>query len=337
MKELVSLDDYCQLFSELKQIRMLRLLRKDTIHSKIKRRSGRKHLDEFVKKYWKGGYVYLESGDYLYTPSLKEYSNSIRITDPYVPEQLISKFCKPGNVVMDIGANIGEWTLHMAKMVGETGRVFSIDPIPAMIQALKKTIAINKLSQVSITECAISNKISHTEFVIPFSKDNQAESGLSQVVTDEEYCSPEGLMAAKYIGSKEIKKIKTIKVPTVDLDNFISEKCIKRLDFIKIDVERHERLVLEGGQQALKTLKPSLVLEVGGEKTKEDREKIADLLRTLNYEIIGIILHGGIVEVTWSQYLEMKDPFKLPGASNVLFLPTFMKQSKEKEVSKVVS
>ncbi len=124
VKEIISMQDYRELFGELRQVRNLRLLRKNKIHSNIKRKSGRKRLEGLVKKFWEGGYVYLESGDYLYMPSLKEYDNSIRITNPYVPEQIIPKFCKPGNVVMDIGANVGEWTLHMAKMVGETGRVF---------------------------------------------------------------------------------------------------------------------------------------------------------------------------------------------------------------------
>ena len=324
MKKIVSLADYQELFSELKQIRTLRLLRKDTVHSKIKRRSGRKRLDEFVKKFWEGGYVYLESGDYLYMPSLKEYDNSIRITNPYVPEQIIPKFCKPGNVVMDIGANIGEWTLHMAKMVGETGRVFSIDPIPSMTKALKKTIAVNNLSQVSVSQYAMSNKIGHSKLVSPFDKDNRVISGWSRLTGDEEYCSPEELMTATYPGIKEVTKINTIEVQTITLDGFISEKCIERLDFIKIDVEGHERWVIEGGQQTLKTLKPSLVLEVGAEKKKEDREKIADQLRTLGYEIFGVILHGGIAEVTWSQYLEMKSPFTPQVAVNVLFLPALL-------------
>ena len=324
MKKIVCLADYRELFSELKQIRTLRLLRKDTIHSKIKRRSGRKRLDEFVKKFWEGGYVYLESGDYLYMPSLKEHDNSIMITNPYVPEQIIQKFCKPGNVVMDIGANIGEWTLHMAKMVGETGRVFSIDPIPSMTQALKKTIAVNNLSQVSVSQYAMSNKIGHSKLVTPFDKDNRVKLGWSRLTGDEEYCSPEELMTATYRGIKEVAKINTIEVQTITLDSFISEKCIERLDFIKIDVEGHERWVVEGGLQTLKTLKPSLVIEAGAEKKKEDREKIADQLRTLGYEIFGVILYGGIAEVTWSQYLEMKSPFTSQAAVDVLFLPALL-------------
>ena len=75
---------------------------------------------------------------------------------------------------MDIGANMGEWSLHMAKMVGGNGRVFSVEPSPSMVQALEKTMAINNFSQVSISECAISNKTGHSQFSIPFNKGNRA-------------------------------------------------------------------------------------------------------------------------------------------------------------------
>lgn len=320
-KKSFSTRDYSELFSELRQIRTLRFSRKNKIHSNIKRQAGRKRLEEFIEEFWDGGYVYLESGDYLYVPPVKENGDLARLFNPYIPEQIISKFCRPGNVVMDIGTNAGEWTLQMAKMVGSTGRVYSIDPLPSMNQAVKKTVAINNLSQVSISQYAISNKIGSSKFTTPFNKEDQAKPGYSQLVSDEQFNSPEELALEIYPHAKELVKTKTIEVKTVTLDYFVSEKNITKLDFIKIDVERHERLAIEGGQQALKTFKPSLILEAGGEKTKEDREVIADQLRAVGYEIIGIVLHDGVIEVTWPQYIEMKKPFAPPYTANVLFLP----------------
>ena len=321
MKKKFSTQDYRELFSELRQIRALRLSRKNKIHSNIKRQAGRKRLEEFVEEFWDGGYVYLENGDYLYVPSIMEIGDPARLFNPYIPEQIIPKFCRPGNVVMDIGANAGEWTLQMAKMVGNTGRVFSIDPLPSMNQAIKKTVAINNLSQVSISQYAISNKIGSSKLTIPFNKEDQAKSGWSQLVSDEQFNSPEELALEIYPHVKEVVKTKTIEVKTVTLDYFVSEKNITKLDFIKIDVERHERLAIEGGRQTLKNFKPSLILETGSEKTKEDREIIADQLRTTGYEIIGIVLRDGVIEVTWPQYIEMKEPFAPPNTVNVLFLP----------------
>jgi len=316
MKEIFSVQDYRELFGELRQVRNLRLLRKNKIHSNIKRKFGRKRLEEFVKKFWKGGYVYLECGDYLYVPSVVESSHPHRLFDPYVPEQIISKFCNLGSIVMDIGANMGEWSLHMAKMVGGNGRVFCFEPIPSMVQALEKTIAINNFSQVSISECAISNKTGHSQFSIPFDKDNQAIPFWSRLVLGEEFATP------KWIDNPwaKVATTKTIEVQTTTLDRFTSEKSITKLDFIKIDVEGHEKYVIEGGQKTLKTLKPAIILEAANEETA-DREIIADQLRKLNYKLVGIIMHDGIIEVSWSQYINMEDPFDPTYSVNVLFLP----------------
>ena len=85
MKKLYSIQDYRELFGELRQLRKLRLSRKDKIHSNIKRRYGRKRLEEFVEKFWEGGYVHLESGDYLYIPPIKEMGHPLRLIQPYVP------------------------------------------------------------------------------------------------------------------------------------------------------------------------------------------------------------------------------------------------------------
>ena len=316
MKEIISIQDYRELFGELRQVRNLRLLRKNKIHSNIKRKSGRKRLEELAKKFWKGGYVYLESGDYLYVPSVLESSHPYRLFDPYVPEQIISKFCKLGSIVFDIGANMGEWSIHMAKMVGGDGRVFCFDPIPSMVQALEKTIAINNFSQVSISECAISNKTGHSQFSIPFDKDNQAIPYWSRLVLGEEFATP------KWIDNPwaKVATTKTIEVQTTTLDRFTSEKNITKLDFIKIDVEGHEKYVIEGGQKTFKTLKPAMILEAACEETA-DREIIADQLRKLNYKLVGIVQQEGIIECSWSQYINMEDPFDPTYPENVLFLP----------------
>jgi FkbM family methyltransferase len=217
---------------------------------------------------------------------------------------------------MDIGANMGEWSLHMAKMVGGNGRVFCFEPIPSMVQALEKTIAINNFSQVSISECAISNKTGHSQFSIPFDKDNQAIPFWSRLVLGEEFATP------KWIDNPwaKVATTKTIEVQTTTLDRFTSEKSITKLDFIKIDVEGHEKYVIEGGQKTLKTLKPAIILEAANEETA-DREIIADQLRKLNYKLVGIIMHDGIIEVSWSQYVNMEDPFDPTYSVNVLFLP----------------
>jgi FkbM family methyltransferase len=169
---------------------------------------------------------------------------------------------------------------------------------------------------VSISECAISNKTGHSQFSIPFDKDNQAIPFWSRLVLGEEFATP------KWIDNPwaKVATTKTIEVQTTTLDRFTSEKNITKLDFIKIDVEGHEKYVIEGGQKTLETLKPAMILEAACEETA-DREIIADQLRKLNYKLVGIVQQEGIIECSWSQYINMKDPFDPTYPENVLFLP----------------
>ena len=63
-----------------------------------------------------------------------------------------------------------------------------------------------------------------------------------------------------------------------------------------------------------------MILEAASEETA-DREIIAEQLRKLNYKLVGITLQDGIIEASWSQYINMTSPFDPTYPVNVLFLP----------------
>lgn len=308
INELISVLDYRRLFGELRHLRRLRFLRKDKIPFHIKRRYGRKELEEFVSKFWNGGYVYLESGDYLYLPPMKKMDVLWPLMEPYIPEQIIGKFSAPGNTVMDIGANIGQWTLRMANKVGYEGCVYSFEPIPLIHESLKKTLFINNLSQVTVSPLAIDNQTGDSEFIIPIDVNDRAIHGESKLNTKGESWL-----------SEKIKKTRIIEVKTITLDEFASQQSLVRLDFVKIDVEGAEIRVLEGGQKTFSHFNPALILEAGCEG-EDERKKISDLLRSWGYQIIGVILPHGIVEVSWKQYTSQENPFIKEYPSNILFL-----------------
>jgi len=308
-KDLVSILDYRELFVNLRYLRKLRYSRKEKIPFKIKRRYGRKELEEFVSKFWDGGYVYLETGDYLYLPPMQEMNVFWKLKEPYIPEQIIEKFSSPGNTVMDIGANIGEWTLRMANKVGSTGCVYSFEPIPVINQSLNKTLRINNLSQVILSQVALDSCSGDSEFTIPLDENNLAIHGESRLGSEE----------GNWNIYTDVKKTTSIKVKTITLDQFSSEQSMNRLDFVKIDVEGKEVQVLEGGQETFSRFTPALILEVGCEEEK-DRKRIAELLRSWGYSITGIVVAHGIVEIGWDQYISLTDPFIKKYPSNVLFL-----------------
>ena len=93
MKALTTVHEYRKLFGKLRHLRRLRLSRKDKIPFEIKRQYGRKRLEAFVKNFWHGGYVYYETCDYLYIPPISNTNSIWRLIEPYIPEQILEKFC----------------------------------------------------------------------------------------------------------------------------------------------------------------------------------------------------------------------------------------------------
>ena len=149
---------------------------------------------------------------------------------------------------MDVGANMGDWALPMAKAVGATGRVLAFEPVPYLADALGKTLRINGFPASVVSRKALSDSIGDAAFTIA-----QREGDLLNV-----RCS--GL-------SVDLEDGYQTTVTTTTLDAFCEEEQIDRLDFIKIDVESHEAAVNQGGAGAIagaiERFHPAIVFEAG--------------------------------------------------------------------------
>ena len=84
----------------------------------------------------------------------------LSINEIYEPleTEFVKKEVKKGNVVLDIGANIGYYTLIFAKLVGENGKVFAFEPDPTNFALLKKNVEMNGYKNVVLVQRAVSNK-----------------------------------------------------------------------------------------------------------------------------------------------------------------------------------
>ena len=84
---------------------------------------------------------------------------------------LMKNKVKPAMNVIDIGANIGLFTLILAKLVGKSGHVYSFEPDPQLFQILNENVKLNQLENVSTFQLAVSNKIGKAKFSQNFSQD----------------------------------------------------------------------------------------------------------------------------------------------------------------------
>jgi FkbM family methyltransferase len=150
---------------------------------------------------------------------------------------LFKKVVKQGNVVVDLGANIGYFTLLAAKLVGENGKVFSFEPEPQNFNYLIRNIELNNYQNVFAYQKAIADKVGKTKLYIC-----TYDSGHHTINQSE------GIEAYRLGRAGETKEIE---IDLVTLDSFLADKTDK-VDIVKIDVEGAEALAIDGMREILK-------------------------------------------------------------------------------------
>ena len=146
-------------------------------------------------------------------------------------------------VCLDIGANIGLYTLALAALAPQ-GSVWAFEPGPSTFDFLSRNIQVNKLSHAHAVHAAVGDVTGTVEFQdIPF-----FTAGSFLVVG-------EPFLTTEVLGSL------CIKTPSITIDQFMADQGLDRLDFVKVDVEGGELSVLDGAVQTLAVHQPLVVLE----------------------------------------------------------------------------
>lgn len=184
---------------------------------------------------------------------------------------LIRSHLSEGSVFVDIGANIGWFTLQASRWVGDSGKVFSFEPRPSTFDHLSKSIKINGLENITIYNKALSDEV-----------------GSATLIAPEGHNSP---------GSSYLGKGKGVPVLLSTLDALLPP--LDRLDFIKMDVEGWEPNVIKGAVQTIQKFHPIILSEISPWMLRErsgvsDRDYIS-LINSLGYDCQNI-KNGEIID-----------------------------------------
>lgn len=189
---------------------------------------------------------------------------------------LMDRFVKPGMVVIDVGANLGEVSLAAARRVGISGHVYAFEPMDSQFACLIDNININEIKQITPEKKGLSDQggVASIYSVSGVFKDGTKHVGLGTLYPSSERSIPSG------------------EIELTTLDEYCSVKGVERIDLVKIDVEGAELAVLQGGVGALQRFKPYLIVEIQPGTTHSAGyrpEDIVNLLKTLGYSfyIIG--------------------------------------------------
>ncbi len=159
------------------------------------------------------------------------------VYDEYETETL-ENYVKEGMTAIDIGAHIGYFTLIISGAAGNTGKVYAFEPEPKNFSLLSKNIGLNQRSNIALLPLALSDKPGKLKLFL-----DKANLGNMSLASQN---IPGGDLEGE------------VEVETTTLDNFLEDK---KVDFIKMDVQGAEGLVIGGAENTLKNNKLKILME----------------------------------------------------------------------------
>jgi FkbM family methyltransferase len=173
----------------------------------------------------RGNIIYLSPGDNDLTPWIALYGK----WEPHVENTLLASL-RPGDTVIDIGANVGYHTLVMANGVGSGGQIHAFEANPEAMRLLRATMSLNAFGWIRLYEKAVLDRSG--TFTLASDPDH---FGSGHVITDRE--------SSDYGASYS----KRVEVAAVTLDAELAHQ-VGTVDLIHMDIEGSEPLALRGGQ-----------------------------------------------------------------------------------------
>jgi FkbM family methyltransferase len=165
---------------------------------------------------------------------------------------------RPGDVVLDVGAHIGSFTIKAAREAGPTGGVVSFEPSAENFSLLSRNVEANSCANIRLYKVAVGSQPGTAQLQL------HRRRG-----TNSLYPHP----TSEPIGVEEVA-VRTI-------DSVADELNLKRVDFMKIDVEGAELEVLKGAKKVLSEYHPSIAMET--HEFGPSEEEITEFLGILGY------------------------------------------------------
>jgi FkbM family methyltransferase len=205
----------------------------------------------------------------------------------YEPELqgAIINLVNPGDIIYDIGANIGFMTLLFANRTGPLGHVYAFEALPLNTDRLSQNITINGFQdRVTIIQAAVLNQSGDTEFLIGPS------TGMGKVTGSA--------------GRSSLEYQEAIQVKGLSIDDFVGNSGNPLPNIIKIDIEGGEILALPGMVNLLSDHRPVLMVELHG----HEAARVAwDLLTQEQYRICRMAPNypqiNQVQDLDWKSYL----------------------------------
>jgi FkbM family methyltransferase len=176
----------------------------------------------------------------------RQISKGVFTTDE--PEgDILKDLIRPGDWVVDVGANVGHYTKCFSELVGPHGRVLAFEPMPETFMLLSANVQLFAHANVSLINAAVSDKV--------------AVVGMSVPTLDT------GLANYYQAHVTAVLERSAVSVLTLSLDSFCAHRPVA---LVKIDAEGHERYILAGMRKTIEASRPVLIVEMSSNEIMEE-------------------------------------------------------------------
>ncbi len=215
--------------------------------------------------------------------TLKEWLDNGQFYEPDVSNFLL-RVLEEGDTVVDVGANLGYFTILAGSLVGETGNIIAFEPDEKNIADIERNLTINGFQKrTNIIRKPAKDCVEQTIFYI-----NSDNSGGNALWDPAEF---PGNIKTSEIGEH-------ITLTSTTLDNEIRRLGVSKIKLIKIDTEGAEELVIRGGLQTLIDLQVDFVVTelhtFGLQRLNCTQDSLRKLMHKLGYECYVLGLKGGL-------------------------------------------
>lgn len=211
---------------------------------------------------------------------------------------------RPDWVFFDVGANFGYYAMVVSAASQGRARVYAFEPLASNFHLLARNKHLNEFDRVTPVKLALSDRAGAVDFFVP----PVSCSGVGRLV-DGPLDDPHG-----YVD----------KVQATTLDAFVAQRGVRRMDFLKIDVEGAELRVLRGGAETLRRLRPTIMIEFFPQGLAALHASAAELLDAI------LALGYSPFRIDHRRLLPLRDPPRT-GYCNVICLPKALKRVAARE------
>jgi FkbM family methyltransferase len=190
--------------------------------------------------------AYLPNGSMVECDLRDHVQRQIYFQGVYEPVEayVFTRLLRLGSVVIDAGANVGQYTLLAASVVGPSGEVHSFEPVPRSFDRLQRNVEANRVANARLNRVALWSEATELHFGLA-----------TEEVNDGSYS----------VGSADHSLVPVASAPALRMDDYARGNGIRQVDLIKMDIEGAEAAALQGMKDVIARDHPPILLEVNRE------------------------------------------------------------------------